>query len=349
MEYHKPPFTLREFKIEVTYRCDLNCVHCSSDARPSNSQEMQGSDCLRILREAARMGAKEVAFSGGEPLLWASLSEAVEAAIAQNLKVTIYTSGNADDFEEKVSGLRRLGVSRLIFSLFGGAAVSHERITRKAGSFQQTQAAVRVARSAGFETELHFVPMSTNYRELGEVADLARSLGASRVSVLRLVPQGRASLIRHRALTRVQNLDLRSRILELRDAGFDIRTGSPYNFMMLNEKPGCFAAIDRVIIGPDLQVYPCDAFKRIGAKDLVGSDLLSNLKAASLPACWERSPYLNAVRNYLTTDFVHPCDACNHLEACLSGCLAQKAIRNGSLAKGPDPECVGSAVPGGAR
>ena len=33
MQRHRPPFTLNEFKIEVTYRCDLNCIHCSSDAR----------------------------------------------------------------------------------------------------------------------------------------------------------------------------------------------------------------------------------------------------------------------------------------------------------------------------
>jgi len=343
MQYHRRPFNLREFKIEVTYRCDLNCVHCSSDARPSNSLEMSRDDCVRILAEAAKMGARDVAFSGGEPLLWPHVFDVVEAAAEHGLKVTLYTSGCADDFQKKAKRLRELGTSRFIFSMFGATATSHERVTRKAGSFEHTQSAMRYALSVGLTTELHFVPMAGNYSELADVAQLARELGASRVSVLRLVPQGRAALVRDRTLSRVQNLELRRAIQALRAKhGHDfVRTGSPYNFLMLNDSPACFAAIDRLIIGPDLRLYPCDAFKRIGAVELVETEEWSCLACASLPDCWSKSPYLEAVRTYLTTDFEDPCASCKLLEKCVSGCLAQKTIAYGTLAKKPDPDCLG--------
>jgi radical SAM protein with 4Fe4S-binding SPASM domain len=166
--------------------------------------------------------------------------------------------------------------------------------------------------------------------------------------VLRLVPQGRAALIRGRALNRVQNLELRRQIQTLRrEYGADfVRTGSPYNFLMLNEKPGCWAAIDRVIIGPDLRLYPCDAFKRIDAAELVGTEDWSSLTRSSLPECWKRSPYLEAVRTYLTTDFAAPCDSCRLVEKCASGCLAQKVIAYSTLEKRPDPDCVGPSFQG---
>ena len=263
---------------------------------------MSRDDCVRILAEAAKMGARDVAFSGGEPLLWPHVFDVVEAAVEHGLKVTLYTSGCADDFQKKAKRLYNLGTSRFIFSMFGATAASHERVTRKAGSFENTQSAMRYALSVGLTTELHFVPMTDNYSELTNVAQLARELGASRVSVLRLVPQGRAALVRDRALNRVQNLELRRQIQVLRVThGHEfVRTGSPYNFLMLNDSPACFAAIDRLIIGPDLRLYPCDAFKRIGAVEIVKTEEWSCLADTSLPDCWSIS--IPGSRSHLSHD-----------------------------------------------
>jgi len=295
------------------------------------------------------MGAEDVAFSGGEPLLWPHVFDAVQAAARHRLNITVYTSGNASDFRRRATRIHDLGASRIIFSLFGATANAHERVTRRAGSLERTKHAIQVTLALGLETELHFVPMSGNYRELGDVAGLARELGACRVSVLRLVPQGRAALVRDRVLSRVQNLELRRQILTLRKTYGEhfIRTGSPYNFMMLNDKPACWAAIDRLIIGPDLRLYPCDAFKRIGVSELVGTEDWSCLVGTSLPECWMKSPYLEAVRTYLTTDFEDPCGSCESLERCVSGCLAQKAIAHSSLDKSPDPDCLRPSLQGG--
>lgn len=340
IRYHSPPFNLREFKVEVTYRCTLNCIHCSSDARPSNALEIQKEDCLRILAEAIEMGAKEVAFSGGEPLAWPHLIDAVEVASRGKLKVGIYTSGVVSDFKARATELFKRGAQRFIFSVFGRDAISHERITRIAGSFKLTCDAATAARAVGAATELHFVPLSTNFRELPDVAILSKKLGADKVSVLRLVPQGRATLLRDRTLTKVQNQELRRLIVELRKDGFEIRTGSPYNFLMVNNSPECRAAIDRLIVGPDLRLYPCDAFKQVRAEDISGTLSFSSVKDARLRDCWAQSPFLQAVRTYLTTPFAPSCAGCGVLEPCLSGCLAQKVIAYGNMDKRPDPDCL---------
>jgi radical SAM protein with 4Fe4S-binding SPASM domain len=341
IEYHKRPFKLTEFKIEVTYRCTLNCVHCSSDARPSNPLEMARDDCLRFVSDAAQAGAKKVAFSGGEPLLWPHIFDAVKSARQSGLEVSIYTSGNVSEFAAKVRRLRELDTVALIFSLFGDNEITHKRVTRVAGSFKKTCDAIALAGNSGLATEIHFVPMSNNYRELGNVVKLGDSLRVMQVSVLRLVPQGRAALIRGRVLHRVQNLELRRQIADLRRSGFSIRTGSPYNFLMLSNQPKCCAAIDRLIIGPDLRVYPCDAFKQVKAEEIAGTLEWSSLTNCSVSDCWAKSHYLEAVRTYLTTPFHDPCDSCALLEKCLSGCLAQKVIAYGTLDKRPDPDCLG--------
>jgi len=351
VQLHSPPFTLKEMKLEVTYRCGLNCVHCSSDAQPAHPSEMPKDLCLRTLKDAADMGVREVAFSGGEPLLWPSIVEAARtAADAHRMGVTLYTTGNIAGFEEMAVTLKSAGVARLVFSLFSHEAPGHERVTRKSGSYTATVAALRCARKAGLHTEIHFVPMTNNFRDLPSLAALAARLHADKISVLRLVPQGRAALMRNRTLSRVQNIELRRTVQALRAKYGDgfVRTGSPYNFLMLNNTPKCCAAIDRLIIGPDMRLYPCDAFKQIGSTELSGTDLYSSLAEHTLSECWIRSPYLTAIRTYLTTPFEKPCAECGNLETCLSGCLAQKVLAHTTLEKLPDPDCLRSQVGGHA-
>jgi radical SAM protein with 4Fe4S-binding SPASM domain len=201
-------------------------------------------------------------------------------------------------------------------------------------------AAIRHAIDAGLHTELHFVPMASNYRQLAPLAEIAKRIGVQRISVLRFVPQGRGAAIGQEVLSPDQNRELRAVIQRLVRQGHNIRTGSPYNFLMLRKKPECAAGIDRLTIAPDLRIYPCDAFKQVKAERIVNTARMSSLKGASLKDCWDKSPYLLKIREFLTTDFGEPCRSCDALNRCVSGCLAQKFLAHGHLKKAPDPMCL---------
>ena len=138
----------------------------------------------------------------------------------------------------------------------------------------------------------------------------------------------------------MQNFELKRIIESLRKKGYIIRTGSPFNFLLLNNQPACCSGINRLIIGPDLSIFPCDAFKQIKAEEIVHTIEFSSLESYSLKECWDKSPYLGVIRNYLTTDFSEPCKSCINIKKCLSGCLAQKFITYGDLKKIPDPFCI---------
>ena len=337
-------YILQDIKIEVTHKCDLNCVHCSSDSRPSNPLAMEKVDCLRIITEAADLKVRELTFSGGGPLLWAHLHDAVHKAIHHKMNVSIYTTGNSPNFEEQASEFKKMGIKNLIFSIFGANQRMHELVTRKAGSFNRTIEAIRYANSRKIETQLHFVPTSRNYSSIDSIVELAENLKVSTVSILRLVPQGRASLLPQDVLSKLQNVDLQTRIRRLRtekeSTGLQIRTGSPYNFLLLNENTTCLAASSRIIIRPDLHIFPCDAFKGILAKEIVNSEQHSILSKSSLKQCWEQSLYLKAVRQAVHAEYPDQCQRCDALDRCRSGCLAQKAIQDRRLANRPDPDCI---------
>jgi pyrroloquinoline quinone biosynthesis protein E len=340
--------SLKEFKFELTQRCLLSCRHCSSSAGTDKLFTVSKEDCLRVIAEAAEIGAKEVAFSGGEPLLVSFLEEAVEKASKIGLKVAVYSSGNVPQAKEKIRGLGRAGIDRLIFSMHGASAESYESVTRVNGSFESLVNAVKCAGDEEISTEVHFVPLAINYRELSAVVELARRLGATCTSVLRFVPHGRGKAEIHNRLNRVQNVELRESILRLRVEGYRIRTGSPYSFMGLNERSTCGAGRDRLVVRPDLTIVPCDAFKNLDAKDSVGTDEFSRLNGWSLDECWRFSPYLKLLRTIKMDTQEGSCSNCKILPKCGAGCPAQKFLIFGKLTGVPDPDCQMSYSGNGA-
>lgn len=336
-----PEYKLKEIKIEVTYKCPLGCVHCSSNAGQENSLTISEDKCHTILADAIELGVREVAISGGEPLVWDGLTNIIDFVHSNNISTTIYTSGNTSDPEAVFDSLKKSGLDRAIFSLYSANRSEHNRITRKADSFDLTLRSIDTCSSIGIIPEVHFVALAKNYYELSKVVGLAESHGVKKISVLRFVPQGRGLLFQNDGmLNRKQNLELQTSIEQLRKSGHQIRTGSPFNFLWLNENPHCLAAQDRLIVAPDLRIYPCDAFKQIHAEDIVGTADYSILDKHLLSECWEKSKYLNRVRNVIASQPNAPCSNCSKYLQCKSGCAAQKHLQYGDLSRNPDPACL---------
>lgn len=334
-------YNLNELKIEVTYKCPLACVHCSSDANETNELCLDKIKCLDIIKEAIELGVKKIAISGGEPLYWEGLNEIIKFTKDKGLSTSIYTSGNSCDYKRIFNELSINGLDKAIFSIYSANKLEHNRITRKEASFDNTINSIKYAKSVDITPEIHFVALASNYKKLESICEMAQTLGVNRISVLRFVPQGRGALIQNKdSLSYQQNIELRNSIIMLREQGFDIRTGSPFNVLYLNEKPKCLAAQDRLIISPDLRLYPCDAFKQIKYEEIDYLDKYAILENATLKDCWNKSSYLNRVREAVAADCSDSCSECKSYEKCNSGCLAQKYIYYKSLEKNPDPACL---------
>jgi len=334
-------FKLKEIKIEVTYKCPLACVHCSSNAHAENTMEMQLDKCLEIISSAHQMGVTEIAFSGGEPLCWDGIAEAVKTANNMGIETVMYSSGNANRACEIIEQLHNVGLKKMIFSIYSCNEDEHNRITRKADSFKNTIKAIECVRKYGIIPEVHFVALASNYLSIEKLVIFLKSIGVERTSILRFVPQGRGRWIKEKdTMTRPQNRELARIIRELKDNGYDIRTGSPFNVLFVNEQPKCNAAKDRMIISPDLDVFPCDAFKQITAEQITTPVKFSNLGEATLQECWDNSSYFREVRKALSEITEPPCVSCGANKKCLSGCLAQKFLVYNTLYKNPDPACL---------
>lgn len=333
-------YQLKELKVEVTQKCPLNCLHCSSEANISKTQELTESQVISIIHDAKKLGINEIIFSGGEPLLWPSLFIAISHCNNLNIPVTLYTSGTPIILNKNLlSQILKANLKKVVISLYGASQEIHENITRVSGSFKSTIFAIKELVSLGVTVEIHFVAMVPNWKQFLGTVDLAKKLGAKKLSILRFVPHGRGTMVKNTfMLSKNQLLELRKEISNLKsgEESFTIRTGSPFNILLLNQNVFCMAAIDRVTICPDEQVFPCDAFKNL---DYGGR--LSSLKEGNLIEIWHKSEHLNFVRNVLKEGLGPICSSCKENNKCKGGCLAQKIIRLGKESLyNPDPDCL---------
>ena len=61
---------------ELTYRCPLQCPYCSNPLDfARNQDELTTAQWIEVFRQARELGAAQLGFSGGEPLVRQDLAE----------------------------------------------------------------------------------------------------------------------------------------------------------------------------------------------------------------------------------------------------------------------------------
>ena len=76
IESVRPPLWLLA---ELTYRCPLHCVFCYNPLDyAGNRNELSTAQWIDVMRQARQLGAAQLGFSGGEPLLRDDLEELID-------------------------------------------------------------------------------------------------------------------------------------------------------------------------------------------------------------------------------------------------------------------------------
>ncbi len=246
-----------------------------------------------------------------------------------------------NNFNKLIVELKNHGLNQIIFSLHGGNAETHDKITGVPGSFVKTISSVKKSLSINLNTELHFVPLALNYNELQSIITLSEKLRIGQISILRFVPQGRGKLNNNLLMKKADWLHFRKNIKKYLNNKIKIRLGSPLNILCIGEINRCKAGVDRMTILPDLTIVPCDAFKgAIGNPELYSINDHSNLKDINLAECWKKSKVLNFAREYIQNPKNKKCLSCNKYDVCGGGCIGQKIAYSKIQAATPDPECL---------
>ena len=95
---------------ELTYRCPLQCLYCSNPTDYAKYQnELTTEEWIRVLQEGRAMGATQLGFSGGEPLVRKDLVDLAREARQLGYYSNLITSGIGMD-EARIAALKEGGV-----------------------------------------------------------------------------------------------------------------------------------------------------------------------------------------------------------------------------------------------
>lgn len=311
----------------VTNRCNLRCTHCSSAAGEASREELTRAELERIIAELSDLGVVDLALSGGEPLMYPDLPDLISFARAAGMRVGTSTNG-APLTARRAERLRDAGLSRLQISIDGPAPV-HDRI-RGRGSFARAVTAVERSLAAGLRTHLCFTAMRSNHAYLGDVIELARSMGVDGFNLSQFVPVGRGCL--EEDLRPSESLELMRRWASERRkspqiafyahlsglAAVDLEAASAPGFI------GCQAGIHIACVTALGDVLPCVMFPLA----------LGNVRKQSFREIWEGSPVVADLRARVLGD---GCGSCSHRLRC-GGCRAAAYIHTGDY-RADDPRC----------
>ncbi|HWR11154.1 MAG TPA: radical SAM protein [Rectinemataceae bacterium] len=136
-----PVSRLSRLDIELTERCNNDCVHCCInlpvDDESARKREMSTAQVEAILDGAAALGCLEVRFTGGEPLLRGDFAELYLHARKLGLKVLLFTNARLLT-EELVDLFARVPpLIRIEVTVYGMSEASYASATRVPGTYAQ--------------------------------------------------------------------------------------------------------------------------------------------------------------------------------------------------------------------
>ncbi len=160
----KPKSKLSYAWLEITDRCNLNCIHCYGEfGKPSTKNEelLTTSEWKKIIDKLIELKCKDIQFIGGEPIVYNDFFELVEYAHAKGMdRVDIFTNATLID-ENNILLLKKANCNIRV-SVYGHNSEIHDKITQHKGSFEKTKNALLLLSKYKIPTKIAVVIMREN-------------------------------------------------------------------------------------------------------------------------------------------------------------------------------------------
>jgi radical SAM protein with 4Fe4S-binding SPASM domain len=175
---------------EVTKGCNLRCIHCRASATElSSPSDLATPTALRIIDQIAAAGNPILVLSGGEPLYRSDIFQLARYATDRGLRVALATNGTLVT-REVARMIVDAGVRRVSISLDGADALTHDTFRGIPGAFDAAVQGLRNLKALGMSVQINMTIARHNARQLPQVLELAKRLGADALHTFLLVPVG---------------------------------------------------------------------------------------------------------------------------------------------------------------
>ncbi len=318
---------------ELTYRCPLQCPYCSNPLDfARHKTELDTADWIRVLREARKMGAAQLGFSGGEPLLRPDLEELIAEARQLGYYTNLITSGVGMD-EARIKAFKTAGLDHIQVSF----QASDEALNNYLGgtdSFRHKYEMARLVKKYEYPMVLNIVIHRQNIDQMEDILRMTVDLEADYVELASTQYYGWSKLNEAALLPTREQLQRAEAIAHDYQARMKGRMKIIYVVpdYYENRPKACMNGWGAIFltIAPDGSALPCHA-----ARQLPGLEF-PNVREHSVDWIWNDS---SAFRKYRGDEWMkEPCRSCPDKHKDFGGCRCQAFMLTGDACNA-DPVC----------
>ncbi|MFH1858203.1 MAG: radical SAM protein [Candidatus Omnitrophota bacterium] len=166
-------------QIDLTYRCNLHCVHCYTDCynNPRDRQkELSFEEIIRILDEVRDAGCLWLCFTGGEIFMRKDFFDIYASARKRGFIITLFT--NLTLITRQIAD--RLAEDPPFFvetSCHGPTEEVFDAVTQVPGSFEKFVKGVRLLLERGIPVRVKTKAMTLNRGRLDDIKKLVEGFG----------------------------------------------------------------------------------------------------------------------------------------------------------------------------
>ena len=319
---------------ELTYACPVQCPYCSNPLQISanRKQELTTEQWIDVLGQARELGAVQLGFSGGEPLVRPDLAVLIQEATNLGFYTNLITSAIGLD-AAKIAAFKAAGLNHIQISFQG----SNQESNKKFGgtdSFRHKMEMTSEVIHQEIPLGLNFVLHRQNIHQVGEFLETAELLGAEFVELANTQYYGWAKHNQQGLLPSRKQVEDAERVTnEFRSrhkGNMDVFFVAPDYYDDRPKKCSNGWATTFITVTPEGHVLPCHAAKVIPGLDF------PNVKQHKLSDIWRSSDLFNKYRG--TNWMVEPCASCPERMIDLGGCRCQALMLTGDAANA-DPVC----------
>ncbi len=319
---------------EITFACNMRCLHCGTSAGKQRSDELSTDEALALIDELAGLGCTSVTLSGGEPLLrkdWHQLA----ARLKEN-GVTSYLITNGYAMTEKTADqILELGIKRVGVSVDGMEDV-HNHIRQRTDSYSKCLRAIDIMHEKAVDFCVVSQISNMNIDELDPMHKMLIDHGCKGWRIQMCTTTGRMMERANMVLSLDNYERLIDKLLELKKVGdMHIDVGENIGYY------GCKGS--QLLDG--MPYYGCYAGTRVAGITSNGSvrGCLSmpeqfnegNIREKSFTEIWNNPEGFAYNRKFTKETASGACHECRYLPLCRGGCATTSVSQSGRRADNP--------------
>lgn len=321
---------------ELTYRCPLHCPFCFNPVGYANERaELDTAQWFDVMRQARQLGAAQLGFSGGEPLMRDDLEELIGEGRRLGFYTNLLTSGIGLT-EARLARMKELGLDHIQLSFQDSTREMNDFLS-STKTFDLKSRVARLIKQYDYPMVLNVVLHRFNLDHVERIIEMALDMGVEYLELANTQYYGWA------LVNRAQLMPTREQLAraEATVAACRARIGNRMRILFVvpdyfEERPkACMNGWGSVFLGiaPDGTALPCHA-----ARSLPGI-AFPNVRDTSLRDIWYASGAFNRFRG--DAWMKPPCRDCSEKARDFGGCRCQAYAMTGD-AENADPVCAKS-------